>query len=139
MHIDYSSVWDNCLSTIRQHVNNQSFKTWFEPIRPVNLRDTALTIQVPNRFFYEWLEEHYVGLLKMTIRKELGDNAQLLYQIVNGSGERAAKAKRNAIAAVMAQGPTEQNNSRGGYAPGQVDTGNIKNPFIILNEITGFS
>ena len=68
MHLDYSSVWDNCLSTIRQHVNNQSFKTRFEPILPVNLRDTAMTIQVPNRFFYEWLEEHYVGLLKMSIR-----------------------------------------------------------------------
>ncbi|MEL6970000.1 MAG: chromosomal replication initiator protein DnaA [Bacteroidota bacterium] len=132
MHLDYSSVWDNCLSTIRQHVNNQSFKTWFEPIRPVNLRDTALTIQVPNRFFYEWLEEHYVGLLKMTIRKELGDNAQLLYQIVNGSAEKVAKYKRNGAAvaaAVLAKPHKEQH--KGGYAPGQVDTGNIKNPFII--------
>lgn len=129
MVMDYSSVWDNCLSTIRQHVNRQSFKTWFEPIRPVNLKERALTIQVPNRFFYEWLEEHYVGLLKMTIRKELGDNAQLLYQIVNGnrdSNQRKKLINRNSALSNPPQQKTQQ-----GYAPGQVDTGNIKNPFII--------
>ena len=133
MHMDHSSVWDNCLSTIRQHVNAQSFKTWFEPIRPVNLDSTALTIQVPNRFFYEWLEEHYVGLLKMTIKKELGTNGQLLYQIVNGAAQKTAP--KMAYAATTATTPsmntatsTATNNS--GFAPGMVDTGHIKNPFI---------
>ena len=80
--MDYSSVWNNCLSTIRQHVNGQSFKTWFEPIRPVNLQEKALTIQVPNRFFYEWLEEHYIDLLKSSIKKELGKEGRLEYSIV---------------------------------------------------------
>jgi chromosomal replication initiator protein len=130
MQMDYSSVWDKCLYTIRQHVNNQSFKTWFEPIRPVNLRETSLTIQVPNRFFYEWLEEHYVGLLKMTIRKELGENAQLLYQIVNGSREAKGRMNRQEQNGTVAKVP-QQEPPRQGYAPGQVDTGNIKNPFII--------
>ncbi|MEZ4985012.1 MAG: chromosomal replication initiator protein DnaA [Saprospiraceae bacterium] len=128
MQMDYSSVWDNCLSTIRQHVNKQSFKTWFEPIRPVNLQNTSLTIQVPNRFFYEWLEEHYVGLLKMTIRKELGDNAQLLYQIVNGSA--SIKEVPVTPEASIASNPTRSESERG-LVPGQVDTGHIKNPFII--------
>ena len=66
MVIDHAAVWDNCLQTIRKNVPNQSFRTWFEPIKPVGLEDHALTIQVPNKFFYEWLEEHYVSLLKMT-------------------------------------------------------------------------
>ncbi len=76
------TVWNNCLDIIRKNVNVQSFKTWFEPIKPVALEKSALTIQVPNKFFYEWLEEHYVSLLKMTIRKELGDKGSLRYQIV---------------------------------------------------------
>lgn len=131
MHMDYSSVWNNCLSTIRQHVNGQSFKTWFEPIRPVNLQEKALTIQVPNRFFYEWLEEHYVGLLKMTIRKELGENAQLLYQIVNGSrnGQDRHAAKQQEVVSPTVK--SAYNEPSSGFSPGQVDTGNIKNPFII--------
>lgn len=57
-------VWNNCLSIIKDNVNLQSYKTWFEPIKPVKLVSKVLTIQVPSQFFYEWLEEHYITLLK---------------------------------------------------------------------------
>lgn len=77
-----NTVWDNCLNSIQNEVNQQSFRTWFEPIRPVKLDHKVLTIQVPSQFFYEWLEEHYVGLLRKTITDELGNGARLEYQIV---------------------------------------------------------
>ena len=85
---DYQSVWASCLKIIKDNVNLQSFKTWFEPIEPVKLEDDVLTIQVPSQFFYEWLEEHYVTLLRKTIKRELGVNARLEYRIVveNSSG-----------------------------------------------------
>lgn len=75
------AVWQSCLETIKQHVTPQSYTTWFEPIKPIKLNDNILTIQVPSRFFYEWLEENYVTLLRRTITKELGDGARLEYQI----------------------------------------------------------
>ncbi|MCB0594119.1 MAG: chromosomal replication initiator protein DnaA [Lewinellaceae bacterium] len=121
---DHASVWDNCLQAIRKNVNQQSFKTWFEPIKPVRLDNNALTIQVPNKFFYEWLEEHYVTLLKTTIRRELGDRGRLEYQILmsqsNGSsGGYTPKTNGNHKA------------GREGIAPGMIDTQAIKNPFVI--------
>ena len=132
MHMDSASIWDNCLSTIRQHVNQQSYKTWFEPIRAVQLNDAALTIQVPNRFFYEWLEEHYVSLLKMTIRRELGNEAQLLYQIVNRGASSKSRKTVNSSAPRAAMNRSNNNkNKNSGYSAGMVDTGHIKNPFII--------
>ncbi len=79
---DVNTVWLNCLRTIRANVSQQSFKTWFEPIKPVKLDGTILTIQVPSQFFFEWLEEHYVQLLSKTIRQELGEDARLQYRIV---------------------------------------------------------
>lgn len=75
-------VWTNCLKIIKDNVPAQSFKTWFEPIQPVKLIKNVLTIQVPSQFFYEWLEEHYVKLLRKTIQRELGKDARLEYQIV---------------------------------------------------------
>lgn len=113
--VDHAAVWGNCLQTIKRNVNVQSFKTWFEPIKPVALTEQALTIQVPNKFFYEWLEEHYVSLLKMTIKKELGDTGSLKYQILMGKAQNGKpKAEKNNTA-----------------VPGAIDTGNIKNPFVI--------
>jgi chromosomal replication initiator protein len=85
-------VWDNCLKIIKDNINHQSFRTWFEPITPVKLIDNVLTIQVPSQFFYEWLEEHYIDLLKRTIKKELGLHGRLEYSILienaNNHGDR---------------------------------------------------
>ena len=75
------SVWVNCLNFIKDNIQPQAYKTWFEPIVAVKLDDHALSIQVPSKFFYEWLEEHYVKILKVALTKELGVNAKLVYII----------------------------------------------------------
>ena len=36
-----------------------------------------LTVQLPSRFYYEWLEEHYFALLRKTITKVLGPGGRL--------------------------------------------------------------
>lgn len=83
---DYVLVWKNCLQLIRASVGEQSFKTWFEPIRPIKLQNSILTIQVPSQFFYEWLEEHYVNVLKKVIYSELGAEGKLQYSIIIDKG-----------------------------------------------------
>ncbi len=82
MEKSFTKVWQNCLDIIKDNVSTQSYKTWFEPIKPVKLSSSVLTIQVPSQFFYEWLEEHYITLLKKTIKKELGTEGRLEYSII---------------------------------------------------------
>ena len=64
-------VWEQCLDLIRAQVSRQSYKTWFEPLQAQSLTEedgiTKLTIQLPSRFYYEWLEEHYFSLLRKTV------------------------------------------------------------------------
>jgi chromosomal replication initiator protein len=81
MNITAKSVWTNCLKFVKDNIQPQAYKTWFEPIQAVKLTDKSLSIQVPSKFFYEWLEEHYVKLLKVALRKELGEDAKLVYII----------------------------------------------------------
>lgn len=78
---DHISVWNNCLGIIKKSIETQPYKTWFEPIKPVNLENDVLTIQVPNKFFYEWLEENYVEVIKKAVKAELGSKGSLNYQI----------------------------------------------------------
>jgi len=81
MSVTAQSVWNNCLSFIKDNIQPQAFKTWFEPITAVKLTENALSIQVPSKFFYEWLEEHYVKILKVSLTRELGEDAKLVYVI----------------------------------------------------------
>lgn len=123
---DCTTIWSNCLEVIRTNVNEQSFRTWFEPIKPIGLDDNVLTIQVPNQFFYEWLEEHYPVILKKSIRQELGEKARLEYQI------RVDRETRNGPA--VSHGTNGNSSKSGAQENGQVSEFSrpeIRNPFVI--------
>src|ERR1700741_2557306 len=130
----HDSVWKNCLDVIKDNVNSQNFKTWFEPIKPVKLHDKVLTIQVPSQFFYEWLEEHYITLLKKTIRKELGTDGRLEYSIIMensfGKAEKPLTVKIPTL--------TRELKNPAVSMPIDISANPIKNPFIIpgLKKVT---
>ncbi|WP_044170618.1 chromosomal replication initiator protein DnaA [Flectobacillus major] len=88
MQTETRQVWAKCLEIIRHEVNEQSFKTWFEPIVPLKVVSNTLTIQVPSQFFYEWLEENYVHALRKAIDYTLGRNGMLEYSIIVDKGDR---------------------------------------------------
>ena len=122
-----ASIWNNCLIFIGDNIQPQAYKTWFEPIIPVKLSENVLSIQVPSKFFYEWLEEHYVKLLKTSLQRELGNDARLVYSIrmENTFGNKT---------------PFTENipsNNRSGLQPQNVNAplnsyaGELKNPFVI--------
>ncbi len=119
-------AWDRCLNAIKENINHQSFKTWFEPIKPLSLIDNVLTIQVPSQFFYEWLEEHYVDLLKRTIRTEISPSAKLEYSITVDGGAVGQEAQTVSM-------PQKQGKQQQGLEvsmPSNIGS-NIKNPFVI--------
>lgn len=87
----FDNIWANCLEIIKDIVEWQHYKTWFEPIKPVALIDKVLTIQVPSQFFFEYLEEHYISLLAKTLKRELGKDARLEYRIMVDSGNSKNK------------------------------------------------
>ena len=125
MKISAEHVWNKCLSFIKDNIQPQAYKTWFEPIYPVKLQDNALSIEVPSKFFYEWLEEHYVKLLKVALRKELGESAKLLYVIkmqneeANSHTEQIPSRHKSAFSTQELDVPIVQKD------PG------LKNPFVI--------
>jgi len=89
MHLKH---WVKCLSLIKTKIGIQSFETWFKPIEPIKYSNNTLTLRVPNKFFYEWIEEHYIKLLNNIILVVLGKNGRIEYLISNDS---VAKNKRN--------------------------------------------
>ena len=75
------AVWNNCLQIIENNIDPQQFNTWFKPIRPVSLAGTRLTVEVPSDFFREYIEGAYKELLRLTIRRAIGADAQLFYLV----------------------------------------------------------
>jgi chromosomal replication initiator protein len=124
---DYNQVWKNCLSVIKDNVSEQAYKTWFEPIKPIKLENKVLTIQVPSQFFYEWLEEHFVSLLKKTLTKELGSDGRLEYSIIMENSQR--NSNPYTVKVPPSNSKTVKNKSVA--MPMTAGANQIKNPFVI--------
>jgi len=82
MDKDCKQVWSNCLRFIKDNVKAAEYRTWFETIVPIKLKGNVLTIQVPSTFYYEYLEETYIDLLRKSLQSELGEGAGLEYNVV---------------------------------------------------------
>lgn len=123
----YEKIWRNCLEIIKDNVSSQSFKTWFEPIKPVKLSSNVLTIQVPSQFFYEWLEEHYITLLKKTIKKELGAEGRLEYSIVMENTYNNSKP----VTVKIPTASKKELKNPSVAMPIDINQNTIRNPFII--------
>lgn len=127
MSVTAQTVWNSCLEFIKDNIQPQAYKTWFEPIVAVKLTDNALSIQVPSKFFYEWLEEHYVKILKVSLTKELGEKAKLVYiiKMENTYGnkqpftERIPSANRSAMKSQDVDVPLNNKSPE------------LRNPFVI--------
>lgn len=77
-HID---LWNRCLAIIRDNVQEQAYKTWFLPIVPKKYEDNTLTVQVSSQFFYEYLEDKYIDLIRQTLYKVFGEGTKLMYDV----------------------------------------------------------
>jgi len=128
MNRDHNNIWENCLKIIKDNVPFISYRTWFEPIVPIKLDNDILTIQVPSPFFYEYLEEQYIDILRKTLRKELGVGAKLEYSVVVDNNLNTNNKP------YTIKLPTNQNNNlknRPVAASSFHDDSTIKNPFVI--------
>ncbi len=75
------SIWEKCLAFIKDNIDDVAYETWFKPLVPVDFKENILKIQVPSKFYYEWIEEHYLQLLKIALNKYIGPDAKLIYSI----------------------------------------------------------
>ncbi len=88
MRLDPKLLWDDCLTVIKDIIPEAAFDAWFKPIIPVSYENPNFTIQVPSQFFYEYLEEKYVNVLRMTLNRVIGEGTVLKYRVVlNGQAK----------------------------------------------------
>lgn len=125
----HKEVWNNCLRVIKDNVPSISYRTWFEPIVPLRIDNNVLTIQVPSPFFYEYLEEQYIDILKKTLRKELGSDAKLEYSVVMDNNSTYSNSKPYTVK-LPTKNKAELRNKPLNLPLDESENG-IKNPFVI--------
>ena len=65
--MNHSKVWEKSKARIKTSQPQHAYSTWFDPIRSIGLSENELVLEVPNQFFFEWIQSHY----KETIKDEV--------------------------------------------------------------------
>ena len=89
-----ASLWSACLAEIEGKVSQKEYATWFSPTRGLSMDGKTLTVEIPNRIFYQWIEQNYAEQLRQALDTVLGSDARLRYSLPNvekpgGSGQSA--------------------------------------------------
>ncbi|MFA6056137.1 MAG: chromosomal replication initiator protein DnaA [Thermodesulfovibrionales bacterium] len=75
-------IWKNSLSRIEERVGNNAIDLWFRPIKLSQLKEQQVTLDIPNKFFKDWIEDNYPDLLPETLAGVLGYPVTFRYRIV---------------------------------------------------------
>ncbi len=64
--------WQDALAYIQGRVPKQVYDTWFTPIYLERIEDSTAQLGVPNKFFGDWLHQHYGHLLSEAVSAARG-------------------------------------------------------------------
>lgn len=76
-----TQLWADVLLALKHEVSVQSYETWLKPTRGVTLNNDTLTIEVPNKFFREWLVDHYYDVLMQATDRISGQKIRLDFTV----------------------------------------------------------
>lgn len=84
MSVSPKSLWEQCLCLISENVSEQQYNTWFKPLvfKSYQPATKCLLLLVPSMFVYEYLEEHFIDLLKKVLTRVFGERVMLTYSVI---------------------------------------------------------
>lgn len=78
---EIKGIWEDCLVFLEDKVPPQTYETWFKPIQAISISDNEIFLQVPNQFFYDWIESHYKEILNKAIFEVTGEELNINYTV----------------------------------------------------------
>ena len=74
-------VWGKCLLFIKNRIQETAFQTWFDGVQISSINNEDLTLLVPNKFHYEWLESKYRTLIDEAINSVTSKSLIINYTV----------------------------------------------------------
>jgi chromosomal replication initiator protein len=62
-----AEVWKEACSALQVRATKDVFETWFKDLSIGNIDENEVSVLVPNKFFRDWIREHYHALLEEVV------------------------------------------------------------------------
>ena len=91
--MNHKSLWKKILVELKNNQPNHAYSTWFVPIKPIALNSTTLLLELPNQFFYEWIQSHYKHVIREATKEISKDDLEIKFTV----SPESPTLKRNSL------------------------------------------
>ena len=105
--MEYKKNWEKFLSLIKEGLTKQAYQTWFDSINCVGVSDSEITIEVPSRFHYEWLDSKYDKLIEKAILKSFNQKLNIKYSVIINTEPETTNIQNTACSVQSVRRPTD--------------------------------
>ena len=111
--------WNECKSFIKDNIPASAYNTWFSNIGSQKFENNKLYLSVPSQFVYEYIEEHFLDLLRISIERTFGKGTELMYHVLTDKANQLSidqGSENRHVTASQPQTPNAEKSSN--KAPG---------------------
>jgi len=133
-------IWSRAVKKLKSMLNDDVFKLWFAPIKPSQVENTTLILEVANDFCEVWLKDNYHQLLEEVVEDASGQRLQVRYQCKSSSepsspqsnlSAQANPSESQSLSGQAKEQPSQTDHARRASTP---DTATAKfNPFYTFD------
>src|SRR6266540_1395280 len=87
-------LWNQALIELKERIGKQNYETWIKPIRFASRSKSEINLEVPNKFFRDWLTEHYLLQIEDVLSSLAKDRVRVVFEI-NEKLESRSTGNRN--------------------------------------------
>ncbi|MEE9550228.1 MAG: DnaA/Hda family protein, partial [Candidatus Binatia bacterium] len=87
------AAWEEALKHIEQKIGRQNFETWIRPLQVKGGQPGRFTLEVPNKFFRDWLVEHFLTTIQESLSAVV-NQAVTISVVINQQPQRRSEPVR---------------------------------------------
>ena len=86
--MENEAIWVKAIDSLKERVGQQNFEIWIKPISFLSMDEDKVQLEVPNRFFKEWISEHFASQIQGAITDLTQKGCHLHFRIRNEKIEK---------------------------------------------------
>ncbi|HUO04032.1 MAG TPA: chromosomal replication initiator protein DnaA [Candidatus Binataceae bacterium] len=97
-----NGLWQRAAERVRSELGQVGYETWIGPLNFVGQQGSTVTIQAPNRFFRDWINDRYAGMLRQALSAEAGSQVDIRLTLGDATGSSPQPRNSNGKSAPAA-------------------------------------
>ena len=74
-------IWKAVLEYVHDEISHEDYQVWMKPIMLLSVTEQFIEVEVPNKFFEDWLRENYLSLIKEALLHAVGRECEILFKL----------------------------------------------------------